>query len=106
LIVFEPLARDQLKQIAELQLVALNRRMAEQDLSLELSTAALEQLVERGYDPVYGARPLHRAFQQVIEDPLANLILEGRFLPNTTVVGDVAASGELAFQEYYCIYIQ
>jgi ATP-dependent Clp protease ATP-binding subunit ClpB len=47
---------------------------------------------------VYGARPLHRAFQQVIEDPLANLILEGRFLPNTTVVGDVAASGELAFQ--------
>jgi ATP-dependent Clp protease ATP-binding subunit ClpB len=98
LIVFEPLARDQLKQIAELQLVALNRRMAEQDLSLELSTAALEQLVERGYDPVYGARPLHRAFQQVIEDPLANLILEGRFLPNTTVVGDVAASGELAFQ--------
>jgi ATP-dependent Clp protease ATP-binding subunit ClpB len=98
LIVFEPLARDQLKQIAELQLVALNRRMAEQDLSLELSTAALEQLVERGYDPVYGARPLHRAFQQVTEDPLANLILEGRFLPNTTVVGDVAASGELAFQ--------
>ncbi|MGK0223529.1 MAG: ATP-dependent Clp protease ATP-binding subunit ClpB, partial [Limisphaerales bacterium] len=98
LIVFEPLARDQLKQIAELQLVALNRRMAEQDLSLELSTAALEQVVERGYDPVYGARPLHRAFQQLIEDPLANLILEGRFLPNSTVVGDVAASGELAFQ--------
>ena len=97
LIVFEPLAQDQLLQIAKLHLAALNRRMAEQDLSLELSEAALEQVVRRGYDPVYGARPLHRAFQQLIENPLANLILEGRFLPNSAVMGDLAATGELAF---------
>ncbi|MFJ7884266.1 ATP-dependent chaperone ClpB [Pseudomonas sp. NPDC096917] len=88
-VIFEPLARDQIAGIAEIQLGRLRSRLAERDLSLELSQEALDKLIAVGYDPVYGARPLKRAIQRWIENPLAQLILSGQFLPGTTVVATV-----------------
>ncbi|MFI8374844.1 ATP-dependent chaperone ClpB [Pseudomonas helleri] len=88
-VIFEPLARDQIAGIAEIQLGRLRSRLAERDLSLELSQEALDKLIAVGYDPVYGARPLKRAIQRWIENPLAQLILSGQFMPGTTVVATV-----------------
>ena len=88
-VIFEPLARDQIAGIAEIQLSRLRSRLAERDLSLELNQDALDKLIAVGYDPVYGARPLKRAIQRWIENPLAQLILSGQFLPGTTVTASV-----------------
>jgi len=84
-VVFHPLARDQIHGIANIQLDGLRRRLAERDLRLVLSDAALDLLVAAGYDPVYGARPLKRAIQQRIENPLAQRILAGSYTPGDTV---------------------
>jgi ATP-dependent Clp protease ATP-binding subunit ClpB len=84
-VVFHPLARDQIHGIANIQLDGLRRRLAERDLRLVLSDAALDLLVVAGYDPVYGARPLKRAIQQRIENPLAQRILAGSYAPGDTV---------------------
>ncbi|HZX18382.1 MAG TPA: ATP-dependent chaperone ClpB [Pseudomonas sp.] len=88
-VIFEPLARDQIAGIAQIQLGRLRQRLAERELSLELSDEALDKLIAVGYDPVYGARPLKRAVQRWIENPLAQLILAGKFAPGTTVTGRV-----------------
>ena len=88
-VIFEPLARDQIAGIAEIQLGRLRSRLAERDLSLELNQDALDKLIAVGYDPVYGARPLKRAIQRWIENPRAQLILSGQFLPGTTVTASV-----------------
>ncbi|EPJ94950.1 ATP-dependent chaperone ClpB [Pseudomonas psychrophila] len=88
-VIFEPLARDQIAGIADIQLGRLRGRLAERDLSLELNQEALDKLIAVGYDPVYGARPLKRAIQRWIENPLAQLILSGQFLPGTTVTASV-----------------
>ena len=88
-VIFEPLARDQIAGIAEIQLSRLRSRLAERDLSLDLDKDALEKLIAVGYDPVDGARPLKRAIQRWIENPLAQLILSGQFLPGTTVTASV-----------------
>ena len=84
-VVFHPLARDQIHGIANIQLEGLRRRLVERDLRLVLSDAALDLLVAAGYDPVYGARPLKRAIQQRIENPLAQRILGGSYAPGDTV---------------------
>jgi ATP-dependent Clp protease ATP-binding subunit ClpB len=88
-VIFEPLARDQIAGITQIQLARLRSRLAERDLSLELSGEALDKLIAVGYDPVYGARPLKRAIQRWIENPLAQLILAGKFLPGTSVTASV-----------------
>ncbi|MDY7583631.1 ATP-dependent chaperone ClpB [Pseudomonas sp. CCI3.1] len=88
-VIFEPLARDQIAGIADIQLGRLRGRLAERDLSLELNQEALDKLIAVGYDPVYGARPLKRAIQRWIENPLAQLILSGQFLPGTIVTASV-----------------
>ncbi len=88
-VIFEPLARDQIAGITQIQLARLRGRLAERDLSLELSDEALDKLIAVGYDPVYGARPLKRAIQRWIENPLAQLILSGKFLPGTSVQASV-----------------
>ena len=88
-VIFEPLARDQIAGITEIQLGRLRARLAERELSLELSTEALDKLIAVGYDPVYGARPLKRAIQRWIENPLAQLILSGSFMPGTSVTATV-----------------
>ncbi len=84
-VVFHPLGRAQIRAIADIQLDLLRRRLAERDLRLELSEAALDQLAAAGFDPVYGARPLKRAIQQRIENPLAQRILAGEFTAGTTI---------------------
>ena len=84
-VIFEPLARDQIAGITEIQLGRLRGRLAERELDLELSSEALDKLIAVGYDPVYGARPLKRAIQRWIENPLAQLILSGSFMPGTSV---------------------
>jgi len=84
-VVFHPLLREQIRAIADIQFDYLRKRLAERDLALELSEAALDKIGEAGFDPIYGARPLKRAIQQYIENPLAQAILSGRYLPGDTV---------------------
>ncbi|ANY88351.1 MULTISPECIES: ATP-dependent chaperone ClpB [Pseudomonas] len=88
-VVFEPLGRDQIAGITEIQLGLLRSRLAERELSLSLSPEALDKLIAVGYDPVYGARPLKRAIQRWIENPLAQLILGGQFLPGAAITAKV-----------------
>ncbi|HEY1028591.1 MAG TPA: ATP-dependent chaperone ClpB [Pseudomonas sp.] len=88
-VVFEPLAREQIAGIAEIQLKRLRGRLAERELSLELTPEALDKLIAVGYDPVYGARPLKRAIQRWIENPLAQRILAGDFAPGAQVKAKV-----------------
>ncbi len=88
-VIFEPLARDQIAGITEIQLGRLRSRLAERELNLVLSGEALDKLIAVGYDPVYGARPLKRAIQRWIENPLAQLILSGSFMPGTSVEATV-----------------
>lgn len=88
-VVFEPLGRDQIAGITEIQLGRLRSRLAERELALSLSPEALDKLIAVGYDPVYGARPLKRAIQRWIENPLAQLILAGKFLPGTAITAKV-----------------
>ncbi len=88
-VIFEPLARDQIAGITEIQLGRLRSRLTERELKLELSPEAMDKLIAVGYDPVYGARPLKRAIQRWIENPLAQLILSGRFMPGDTAKGVV-----------------
>jgi ATP-dependent Clp protease ATP-binding subunit ClpB len=95
-VVFHPLAQDQIRGIAGIQLEYLRKRLAERDLSIELSDAALDKLVEAGFDPVYGARPLKRAIQQQVENPLAQKILGGAFVAGDTIKADVE-DGKLVF---------
>ena len=88
-VVFEPLGREQIAGITQIQLGRLRSRLAERDLRLELSPEALDKLIAVGYDPVYGARPLKRAIQRWIENPLAQLILAGQFLPGAEITAKV-----------------
>jgi ATP-dependent Clp protease ATP-binding subunit ClpB len=88
-VVFHPLGRDQIRAITTIQIDYLRRRLAERDLGLTLSEAALDRLGEAGFDPVYGARPLKRAIQHQLENPLAQEILAGRFQPGQVIEVDV-----------------
>jgi ATP-dependent Clp protease ATP-binding subunit ClpB len=88
-VVFHPLAKHELAGIAGIQLELLNRRLAEHDLSLVLSDGVMDKLLEVGFDPVYGARPLKRTIQQLIENPLAESILAGKFAPGDAISGDL-----------------
>uniref|UniRef100_UPI003A841D28 AAA family ATPase n=1 Tax=Marinospirillum sp. TaxID=2183934 RepID=UPI003A841D28 len=84
-VVFHPLQKEQIRGIAAIQLDRLGARLAEQDLQLSLSDEVMNKLVEQGYDPVYGARPLKRAVQRMLENPLAQELLAGRFAPGQTI---------------------
>ena len=87
-VVFHPLDDRQIKQIASIQLARLEQRLQQRDYQLSVSDAALEKLAEVGFDPLYGARPLKRAIQQHLENPLAQALLQGEILPGATVVID------------------
>ena len=95
---FHTLSREQLGEIVELQLARLRQRLAERGLSLELTDAAKEVVTEAGWDPTYGARPLKRALQRLIENPLALRLLEHEFDEGDTVLVD-AREGELLFEK-------
>jgi ATP-dependent Clp protease ATP-binding subunit ClpB len=95
-VVFHPLEKSQIRGIADIQLQLLRDRLKDRDLGFEMSDGAIERLVEVGYDPIFGARPLKRAIQRSIENPLAQDILAGRFMPGSTIVAEVK-DGELVF---------
>ena len=88
-VVFHSLKKAQIRRIADIQLARLAERLSERELTLELADNFVDALVEQGYDPVYGARPLKRAVQKMIENPLAQEILAGRFEPGQTLVADL-----------------
>jgi ATP-dependent Clp protease ATP-binding subunit ClpB len=99
-VVFHALDAEHIASIAGIQLKILGARLAKMDLTLDVSAAALAELAKVGFDPVFGARPLKRAIQQRIENPLSKLLLEGKFLPKDTIavrVDPVRAPGEFAF---------
>ncbi len=88
IVVFHALGEAQVRAIARIQMAQLTRRLAKMELTLEVSDTALDQLAAVGFDPVYGARPLKRAIQSEFENPLARRILEGAFLPGSTIQAD------------------
>ncbi len=88
-VVFHPLGREQIRGIADIQLDLLRKRLAERDLSLELDDAVMNKLASVGFDPVYGARPLKRAIQQLVENTLAQDILAGKFAPGSIIHGSL-----------------
>ncbi|HUK44003.1 MAG TPA: AAA family ATPase [Gaiellaceae bacterium] len=93
---FRPLSREQLGEIVELQLARLRERLAERELELELTDGAKEAIAEAGWDPSYGARPLKRAIQRLLENPLAIRLLEGDFAAGDVILVD-AQNGDLVF---------
>lgn len=95
-VVFHPLMKNQISGIASIQMQALSKRLEERELTLTLTDAAKSLLVELGYDPVFGARPLKRAIQQWVENPLAQAILSGEFKAGDNIIAD-AESGQLTF---------
>ena len=88
-VVFHPLAESQILGIAKIQIEILSKRLKEQEMKLELDDAAMELLAAVGYDPVYGARPLKRAIQRMIENPLSQRLLQGDFMSGDTIKGEV-----------------
>jgi ATP-dependent Clp protease ATP-binding subunit ClpB len=99
-VVFHALDAQHIEAIAEIQIRALRERLAHLDLTLDVSPAALAELAKVGFDPVYGARPLKRAIQQRIENPLSKMLLEGRFAPKAVIPVDVdpiQSPGEFRF---------
>jgi ATP-dependent Clp protease ATP-binding subunit ClpC len=93
-IVFHKLQKEEIKQIVELLLLRIRASMAERELQLELTGEAKDLLVEKGWDPAMGARPLRRAIQRYIEDPLADFVLREQVTPGATIVVDPAPEGE------------
>ena len=97
IVVFHPLGREHIREIAGLQLAGLAHRLQDRGLKLEVSESALDVLGRFGFDPVYGARPLKRAIQSLIENPLAKEVLAGKYAPKDTVAVD-ARAGQLEFK--------
>ncbi|HEY2542610.1 MAG TPA: ATP-dependent chaperone ClpB [Gaiellaceae bacterium] len=97
IVVFEPLTREQIAEIVDHQLERVRERLSERGITLELTDAAKEALAEAGWDPAYGARPLKRAIQRLVENPLALRLLEGDFGDGDTIRVDVH-DGELVFE--------
>ncbi len=97
-VVFHPLVKEQIRAISRIQIGYLQNRLADRDIALEVSEAALDKLGEAGFDPVYGARPLKRAIQHQLENPLAQDILTGRIAPGDIVSADVE-DGKIVFRK-------
>ena len=93
---FDALSRDQIAEIVQLQLVRLRERLVARGLSIELSASATDAIAEAGWDPAYGARPLKRAIQRMLENPLALRLLEGEFVAGDRITVD-AQHGDLVF---------
>ncbi len=99
IVIFGSLSRDQIVKIAGIQIGFLRKRLAEKNLGLEFSEKAVIRLADLGYDPVFGARPLKRALQKYVEDPLATKLLEGVFKDSDSIVVDVNQDGTFSFEK-------
>jgi ATP-dependent Clp protease ATP-binding subunit ClpB len=93
IVVFHPLDQKNIASIAKIQLKGLEQRLAKLDIRLQVTDAALKDVAQAGFDPVYGARPLKRAIQQQIENPLSKEILAGKYAAGNTIVVDAGAKG-------------
>jgi ATP-dependent Clp protease ATP-binding subunit ClpB len=98
IVVFHPLGSQQIRAIVDIQLVYLRKRLQERNMDLTLNDAARDLLGEAGFDPVYGARPLKRAIQQQIENPLAQRILKGEFIPGDQIRA-TTRDGQIVFNK-------
>ena len=98
IVIFKPLGRDEIGAIVQIQVGHLVKRLADKRITLELTPATEELLAREGYDPVYGARPLKRAIQRLVQDPLALRLLNGEFVEGDTVVVD-AKRGQIGFRK-------
>ncbi len=99
IVVFRPLSREDLSTIVEIQLARMRKLLADRQLTIALGEKAREAVADAGYDPVYGARPLKRAIQRMIQDPLSTKILEGEFQPGDHIVVDEGKDGALEFKK-------
>jgi ATP-dependent Clp protease ATP-binding subunit ClpB len=99
IVVFSELTKDNLTRIVDIQLAGLGRILADRKLKLEVTPAAKDKLLAEGYDPAFGARPMRRAIQRLIQDPLALKLLEGGFLAGDTVKVDAAEDGAMIFSK-------
>jgi ATP-dependent Clp protease ATP-binding subunit ClpB len=98
-VVFHPLSQEDIEQIIGLQLVRLEKMLADRKLTLEISPEARHILATEGYDPAFGARPLKRAIQRLIQNPLAIAVLEGRFLEGDHIIVEAGPNGQLVFEK-------
>ena len=97
-IVFRPLGVEEIGAIAGLQLAKLERLLADRKLTLALTPEARALIAKEGYDPIFGARPLKRAVQRLLQNPLAMLVLEGRFQEGDHIVAELGTDGEIEFR--------
>ena len=102
-VVFHPLGKEVIAKIAEIQLQELRGRLAERELDLDLSAQVLDKIVDVGFDPLYGARPLKRAIQQMLENPLAQEILAGKFMPGDVIQAELNSSGAFDEVSFTCV---
>ncbi len=102
-VVFHPLGKEVIAKIAEIQLQELRGRLAERELDLDLSAQVLDKIVEAGFDPLYGARPLKRAIQQMLENPLAQEILAGKFVPGNVIQAELKSTGAFDEMSFTCV---
>ena len=98
IIIFRPLGREEIETIVGLQLGHLDKLLADRKLTLELTPEARRLIAEEGYDPAFGARPLKRAVQRMLQNPLALAILEGKFREGDTIRATIGAGGRIAFE--------
>jgi ATP-dependent Clp protease ATP-binding subunit ClpC len=92
IIVFHPLTTEEIRQIVNLETKRIRAQLAEQEITLDITEKAMDLLGQRGYDRQYGARPLRRIIQNLIEDPLAEGMLQGQFKPGQTVVAEIVTN--------------
>jgi ATP-dependent Clp protease ATP-binding subunit ClpB len=98
-VVFDPLSREQIRGIASIQLDQLRKRLAEKDLDMVLKDEVMDKLSEAGFDPIFGARPLKRTIQQLLENPLSQRLLSGDFVAGDTIKVSLDDLGHLVFQK-------
>jgi ATP-dependent Clp protease ATP-binding subunit ClpB len=96
-VVFHPLEQEQIRKIADIQFNYLRERLQDRHMDVEVTEAALDKLGEAGFDPVYGARPLKRAIQHLVENPLSRSLLAGEFVPGDVIQVDIDEGGEFTF---------
>jgi ATP-dependent Clp protease ATP-binding subunit ClpB len=98
IIIFKSLGKEEISKVVDIQLESLRKHLADRKITLELTAGARDALFKEGYDPAFGARPLKRAIQKLLADPLAMRILEGDIQPGDHILADVSRDGELTFQ--------
>ncbi len=99
IVIYRPLTKDHLSNIIDIQMEYLNRRLSDKDINIELSEKVKEKIMAQGYDPAFGARPLKRTIQRLIQDPLATRILKGEISEGDRLIADIDKSGEIVFRK-------